>query len=102
MNDVPTTRRWYRFSLRTMLVLVTLVCIVTAWIAHNRHVIQERREFLETHQIEVIEAELFPPSIPFPRRLLGDHGRWILNAESQEDLESAKRLFPEAMVRLRK
>jgi hypothetical protein len=27
-------RRWFRFSLRTMLVLVTLVCLVAGWNNH--------------------------------------------------------------------
>jgi hypothetical protein len=31
MTEVISTRRWFRFSLRTLLVLVTLVCVYLGW-----------------------------------------------------------------------
>jgi hypothetical protein len=36
-------RRWYQFSLRTMFVLVTVACVVLAWVGYSLNWIRQRR-----------------------------------------------------------
>ena len=37
-------RRWFQFSLKSLGVLVALICVGLAWLAYERSVVQERRE----------------------------------------------------------
>lgn len=43
---ITPKRRWFRFGLRTLFVLVTLVCGLTAWTIHNFRQVQERNTLL--------------------------------------------------------
>jgi hypothetical protein len=44
MNETKPKRRWFRFSLRTLLVAVTLLCI---WLGWQARIVQERKGLLE-------------------------------------------------------
>src|SRR5436190_528288 len=88
-------RRWLRFSLRTMLVVVTLVCVLIGWFVSEWKFVRDRRAFdlrarasgtgyafsgnlasLGASWPEPMEEGEYetkwPPSIPFWRRWLGD------------------------------
>jgi hypothetical protein len=45
MNDIVAKRRWFRFSLRTLLILVALVAIITAFLVRSWHRTQLRYEY---------------------------------------------------------
>ena len=34
MNESKSKRRWFRYSLRTLFVLVTIMAVASAWYAH--------------------------------------------------------------------
>ena len=114
-------RRWLQFSLRTMLVAVTVVAILLGWqLSH----IRDRRAFVVSMEALVAQENeqagraLVSPhpgtltgtpvnivvpngSIPIWRRLLGDEAMllmWLPRTSTPEDLHSAHRLFPEAKV----
>jgi hypothetical protein len=44
MDSPKPNRRWFRFSLRTMLVVVTAICI---WLSYCLNWIRQRRDFVE-------------------------------------------------------
>lgn len=99
-------RRWYRFSLRTLLVLVTLICIYLGWAMNWKW---QRHEFLRRVRtdipegITVSDARAYSPladQAPFPLRMLGEYGyvNLFLPNAREEDCQLAVRLFPEARV----
>ena len=65
-------RRWFRFSLRTMFVLLTLFCI---WLGWNVDLVRTRKELALDELMEVcidVEVADHPPELSWIRRLLGD------------------------------
>ena len=44
MTETKPKRRWFRFSLRTLLVTVTLLCV---WLGWQARIVQERKGLLE-------------------------------------------------------
>jgi hypothetical protein len=103
-NPKPS-RRWYRFSLRTMLVLVTLVAVVLGSLAYPIHWIRARRTFVAAHAgceidatwVNVHDSSYTAPT-PWILYLLGEHGvaAWEIHCLSWDERKEAKRLFPEA------
>jgi hypothetical protein len=91
--------RWFRYSLRTLFVVVTLFA---CWLAYSLTWVRQRHEFLSTESPQAIvfdgEMAALPPGM-----------LWILNEQgvgriiilsngpaSSELVRAAKRLFPEA------
>ena len=103
-------RRWSRFSLRTLLVLLTLVCFYLGW-AMNW--IRQRQAFLRDARHDSLSAiadsvpwrasaflELETPPAPLPLRILNEPGTaniFYFHAEQQQLLQTS-RLFPEAKI----
>jgi hypothetical protein len=111
-----TNRRWFRFSLRVLLIVVAVVGCWLGWqanLVHRRKValseLRPRAVFLSSVVAEREKSSgdrLVIPwdhvrEIPFWRRLMGDESiGWIYleDSASPADLELAKSLFPEAHV----
>lgn len=99
-------RRWYQFSLRTMFVLVTLACVVLAWVGYSLNWIRERRAILRTNAMDVSDwiGILIPNGRPVERpRAPG--GLWLFGEKGVTEIQSGassvehvRRLFPEAVV----
>jgi hypothetical protein len=45
-ENIKPKRPWFQFSLRTMFVLVTLVCVLLSWVGYSLNWIKQRREVL--------------------------------------------------------
>ena len=107
-------RRWLRFSVRTLLIAVTVLCV---WLGWQVSVVRERAQMLKRihddngycQLLEVMEAEFSPSNRPYyeayrvssVRSLLGDKTvtRVTLDGEMEpSDLEAIERLFPEATI----
>ena len=90
-------RRWFRFSLRTLFVLVT---IIGAWLGYQLNWIRQRHEFLAARYRTIPAAwrsDLKPPEPPWQLRLLGEH-RVNCLAVPKSQGPRARDLFPEAVI----
>jgi hypothetical protein len=105
----PKPRRWFRFSLRTLFVLVTVLCV---WLGDQLNWIGQRHDAMEWLKCrgQVCEKGIGlacgctgkVPRAPFPLNLMGETG--VLSITFfREDLQSDEpkafrlsRLFPEA------
>ena len=91
-------RRWFRFGLQTMFVVVTLIA---CWLGWNLKVVQQRRSFIATIRTMSFKGGRPYDSsqrVPWIRRLMGDSDFdeiWI----NAEDEPRARKLFPEALMR---
>jgi hypothetical protein len=110
-------RQWFRFSLRTLFVVVTAMCIAGGWVAYQLNWIRQRHEFIA--EVKKLSQPFYvpvwayirsdyvgPPYLPetpapWPLRIFGEEGVWtigIFDAGYLSYVERAKRLFPEADV----
>jgi hypothetical protein len=104
-SHTTVKRRWFRFTLRTLFVVVT---VFAGCLAYELHSIRCR--VLERSQIEARGGKVFhsgdepfdPPTIPLKlHALLGDHQVSALELpESEDDPEVSRiaNLFPEAVI----
>jgi len=99
------SRRTLSFSLRTMMVLVGLLCV---WLAWERSAVVQRRAFLSSipDGTMVFAASSHPKAlpgieVPVVRRLFGDRAIQIIALPDAKDAplsREARRLFPEAKI----
>jgi hypothetical protein len=108
---LPNRRRWLRFSLRTMLVGLT---VVGCWLGYYGHWHRQRSDALEWINVHQgwgnwLREETTPRSIPWSLYLWGDRPVaeiWIANqiGESLEEFDARAKtisgLFPEAQIRV--
>jgi hypothetical protein len=118
MTPAPK-RRWFRFSLRTLFVVVTISGIALGWVAYQLNWIRQRRELVHRTDIEALMwADGDYPTAPGLMWLFGEQGYDIIeiivdlpidptidvppDRERTETetalLERARSLFPEAEV----
>ncbi len=91
------TRPRFRFGLRTVLVVVFVVC---CWVGYQVYWIRQRREFVADLPpfASAITTDKFgePVRAPFPLFLFGEPGYVSIVCISEADQDAVKRLFPEA------
>lgn len=101
-------RRWFRFSLRTLFVVMT---VFGCWLGSNLHWIQERHAALDWiktqagawHDVPVSQGAKGETRAPWQTRIFGDTGVEQIVVVVEKDAVVAKqrelaRLFPEADV----
>jgi len=105
--NVP--RRFRSFSLRTLMVLVGVVCLLAAWIGRDWQTVRARNAFRARLEemggwTKSDSSFVFPPEnptvLPWTRRLFGDRpaNDLIFTREpTPDELETVARLFPEAV-----
>jgi hypothetical protein len=116
MTETKQKRRWFRFSLRTMFVVVTIVGVgygiflfqKQASLVHQRHqfVVKLEEDAKQLKGMSAASAELSPLKNPDRtlspiRRYLGDHNysRLVLPfSYNQTDIDQAVALFSEAEI----
>jgi len=93
-------RRWFRFSLRSLFVLLTLVGL---WLGWDVPIIRQRQALLRhvaVYQYESPRMGEFA-AVPWHRRVLGDEAVGVIYVNrpaGREYIQRAKQLFPEAHV----
>jgi len=117
MDDNPNTvesgkprRRWFQFRLRTLLIGVALLGAACSYVAHEVKFVRDRQVFLNaslSHFCFSQEMTDDDTTITGVRRWLGDTGMKVITfmplfdgppENSDEELRTARRLFPEARV----
>jgi len=110
-NDAPK-RRWFRFSLRTLFVVVTVFACALGWTYAVARRVWERERLIEEvgrNPIGLVSTHAPSdftdlPSAPWSIRLFGGRtvGRFILPASqyTEADRQRIQDLFPEAKVEL--
>jgi hypothetical protein len=108
----PGRRRWSRFSLRALFVVVTAVCI---WLGYHLNWIRQRHACLAEQEAAAANSVNIPRTVgeaPLPLRLLGEGGiarlpLYVVVDKSKnqdrdtilpEAIHSASRLFPESRL----
>ena len=109
MTETKPKRRWFTFSLRTLFVLVTVLCV---WLGYQVNWIWQRREFVRklcvdsgnfeagSARTETLQGH-DSPTISWIRRAFGDQAYSILilpEKYTPDLIERANDLFPEALV----
>jgi hypothetical protein len=113
-HDLPPKRRWFRYSLRTLFVVVT---VIGCWLGYELNWIRERRAFIASEVSTRIDEDWWNCSVtdggrsaPGLLALFGEEGFSALSvlAESQsvelltandrQRLQEARHLFPEATI----
>jgi hypothetical protein len=112
-DNQPNSRRWFRFSLRTMFVLVTVFCV---WLGYSGKWVKQRREFIKAHPNcrAPIPAGKVLPSAPSLLWIWGEKGEFEIYVQSPgfaneknkdyhhknppREAVEARELFPEAAI----
>ena len=108
MDSPKPKRRWFRYSLRTMFVVVTLVC---GWLWWQLRIVHQRRGMLKwIEQCGCHTANSYnwqglglPNPVPVWRQWMGDtQVDFIMfredNTPDKEQLERIRRLFSESTI----
>jgi hypothetical protein len=97
-------RRRFQFSLRTLLIVVTLLASAAGYVGRQYEIVQNRRSFIDDHLNRYGNLEVDPSDaveVPWIRRLLGDEGVEKLGLDADSDKNERRRaaaLFPEAQI----
>jgi hypothetical protein len=105
MAQAPN-RRWFRYSLRTLFIVVTLFA---CWLGWNLNKVRQREQVLRQKNITSAgmdwatkQPRQTPPQhFPFSWRLLGEQPLHILGVHgglSPDELKRLQALFPEAEI----
>src|SRR5437870_1822669 len=96
--DSKPKRRWLRYSLRTLLVFVTLTSAGFGWFGWQLRIVHARLTFLQRPGVtyQPGKADWHPAiEIPFYRRWLGDESIMRIDVSSEKDADTARELFSE-------
>jgi hypothetical protein len=105
----PKPRSWFRFSLRTMFIAVTLVAALGSWLASEYLTTRKREHLLERMNKCVVTSDPYIPGLKEAQLAHTGWIRWTLGGEDYKkftvstgmlssDKEELQRLFPEASI----
>jgi len=110
MTETKPKRRWLRFSLRTLFLLMTLAGCLFGWLGWNHHQVIQRKNalaYLKSINFgKIVRADNAPPwnadTIPLVRQWMGDEAISSITIYSNYfqigDGRALANLFPEAVV----
>ena len=105
MQSANPKRRWFRFSLRTLFVVVTVCALPLGWSVYQLNWIRQRHQF-RSEQVKkgnVSGTLTMIVDAPLSLRVFGENGqKWVGVFADEEATESemkrAAALFPEAKI----
>ncbi len=101
VSETPK-RRWYQFSLRSLLIAVTLLCVVCGYIGWQAKIVKQRRYEIEARsspRFVVYRGKRTLPNGPNWLRLaLGDMPVQWISSRNAANADMLRTLFPEAIV----
>lgn len=101
-------RRWFRFSLRTMFVLMALVGAALGWVGVQLKWIRDRNEaraWMDAHDVGGLDLYGWPREAPWSIQIFGEHGTAYFyfyteptrrDQLTESDRRRLLRLFPES------
>jgi len=89
----------FRFSLRTLFVAMTALSCGVGWMAYQLHWIRQRHAFLQREHIVTYPPVQAERPLPWSLKLFGESQQFLLGVP-YEDLDRARKLFPEAIFNL--
>jgi hypothetical protein len=96
--DAKSKRRWYQFSLRTMLiVMVVLSAAFGYWVHWSREWIRQRRAMIDSNRASEAWPGAMQRDAPFGLWIFGERGYAVMSCK-QKDEDLVTRLFPEAHI----
>lgn len=80
MTEIKPKRRWFRFSMRTLLIVMTLLCVGIGWkmnqVRNLRRAVAEAQRLGATisyfHELDATTSPAEPPGPKWLRRIFGD------------------------------
>lgn len=106
-NTTPALkRRWLRFSLRTVFVVVTVLAVFLGWLVFQLNWIEQRRQAVADGTVDMRIIHTFehtPRRVPWTLRLFGEHeidadALLLPPTATEADVARVRGLFPEAYV----
>jgi hypothetical protein len=113
MADQPSSRRRFQFRLRTLWIVVTLFCVVFAYVGSQAKIVVDRKAAMvelirggggavgtERLNLSVLEDGR-DYSIPFLRRVMGDHAVFVIfykPGTAYDEIRRLQDLFPESRI----
>jgi hypothetical protein len=93
-------RRWFQFSLRTLLIVVTLLCVACGYVGWQAKIVRDRRELLDSSK-PAEWSQTDDENLSWLQRKLGDQGYkriYLAKSVSPELIERFREPFPEALI----
>jgi hypothetical protein len=93
-------RRWFQFSLRSLLIGVALLALACAYVGWQAKIVRERKAFLQTRYYLPGDSspDVKPLRAPWMLRLLGAEPIYHITVFGRADAERAANPFPEAFI----
>jgi hypothetical protein len=99
MSDSAPPRRRFQFRLRTLLIGVTLFCVIVGWFLHHASLVWERKAMLKNALASYVDDD--GAGLSWVRHSLADMGMGLIQLgplASDEELSRYRAIFPEASV----
>jgi hypothetical protein len=97
-----SNRRWFRFSLRTLFVLVTLLAAIGSWVGRNLSAVQARRSLRASENVAFLtyDENRYGRGCPGVLEVKSHRAGDLLNVGMANNPSGRKRVSPTASPRL--